>query len=149
MGAYVGRDVLVEFASGLETANPATLAWKTLGMMRGKELSTKWDEVDTTADASLSQTRTSLCTFKSVEFSGDGVSYDDAVHNQLEFELAFHSPSAAMGRQPKFWLRITYPNKMYQGPFTVNEFSNSTAYDAEATWSMAAKSNGAVALTPI
>lgn len=149
MSAYVGRDVLVEFASGLETANPSTLTWKTLGMMRGKELSAKWDEVETTADASPSQTRTRLVTFKSVEFSGDGVSYDDAVHNQLEFEQGVVAPTIATKYQPKFWLRITYPNKMYQGPFTVSEFSNSTAYDAEATWSMAAKSNGAVTLTPI
>lgn len=149
MGAHVGRDVIVEYAPGPETANPATLTWKLLGMMRGKERSTKWDEVDTTADGSPGQTRTSLVTFKSVEFSGDGVSYDDAVHNQLEFEQLVHAPSAGTGYQPKIWFRLTYPNKMYTGPFIVTEFGDSSAYDAEATWSMSAKSNGNVVLTPI
>ena len=47
------------------------------------------------------------------------------------------------------WLRISYPNKVYVGPFIVSEFSNSTAYDAEATWSITANSNGAVSLTAL
>lgn len=149
MGAHVGRDVVVEYAPGSEGANPATLTWKVLGMMRGKERSTKWDEVDTTGDASPNQTRTSLVTFKSVEFSGDGVSYDDAVYNQLEFEQLVHAPTVATGYQPKIWLRLTYPNKIYTGPFIVTEFGDSSAHDAEATWSMSAKSNGNVALTLI
>jgi hypothetical protein len=42
-------------------------------MMRAKGISTSWDTADTTADQSPGFTRTSLVTFKSVEFSGDGV----------------------------------------------------------------------------
>lgn len=147
MTAFVGRDVLVEYAIGLETDDPAGLTFKVLGMMRSKELSTKWDEVDVTADASPDYTRQSLVTFKSIEFSGDGVAYDDAVHNQIEFESNVVNPGVATNYQPKFWLRITFPHKVYEGPFTVNEFSNSAAYDAEVTWSTSAKSNGAVSLT--
>ncbi|MGL6117273.1 phage tail tube protein, partial [Plesiomonas sp.] len=119
------------------------------GMMRGKELNATWDKVDTTGDMSPDYTRTSLVTFKAVEFSGDGVTYTDDMYNQLEFEQGVVNPSAATNNQPMFWLRITYPNKVYTGPFIVNEFSNSTGFDAEATWSISASSNGAVALTTL
>jgi len=146
MSAYVGRDVLVEYAIAQETASPSSLVYSTLGMMRDKDLSIKWDTVDTTGDKSPNQTRQSLVTFKSVEFSGAGVSYDDAVHNQLAFEQHVVSPPSSTANQPKVWLRITYPNKVYEGPFIVGEFSNSTAYDAEATWSITANSNGNVTL---
>lgn len=146
MVAFVGRDVLVEYAVGLETATPASLTYKVLGMMRGKELSASWDSADTTGDKSEAFTRTSLVTFKSVEFSGDGVTYTDDVHNQIDFESNVVNPPVETNYQPKFWLRITYPNKVYTGPFLVTEFTNSTAFDAEATWSISASSNGAVVL---
>lgn len=149
MTAYVGRDCVVEFAIGVETADPLTLTFKTLGMMRGKELNATWETADTTADKSPQFTRTSLVTFKAVEFSGDGVSYTDDIHNQLEFEQHVVNPPVSTGYQPKVWFRISYPNKIYQGPFIVSSFSNSTAYDAEATWSISANSNGAVVLTEI
>lgn len=146
MSAYVGRDVLVEFAIASETANPNALVWSILGMMRDKDLSVSWDTVDTTGDSSPAQNRQQLVTFKNVEFSGSGVSYDDAVHNQLAFEQHVVSPPGTTSNQPKVWLRITYPNKVYTGPFIVSEFSNSSAYDAEATWSITANSNGNVTL---
>lgn len=149
MTAFVGRDVLVEFAIGVETADPNTLTFKTLGMMRGKELNATWDTVDTTADKSPNFTRTSLVTFKAVEFSGDGVSYTDDVYNQIEFEQHVVNPPVSTAYQPKVWLRVTYPNKVYQGPFIVASFGNSNAYDAESTWSISANSNGDVALTVI
>lgn len=146
MSAYVGRDVLVEYAIAQETANPNSLVWAILGMMRDKDLSVSWDTVDTTGDSSPAQNRQQLVTFKNVEFSGSGVSYDDAVHNQLAFEQHVVSPPGTTANQPKVWLRITYPNKVYTGPFIVSEFSNSSAYDAEATWSITANSNGNVTL---
>lgn len=149
MTAYVGRDVSVEFAIALPTANPAGLVYQMLGMMRAKDLKATWDSVDTTADKSPQYTRTSLVTFKAVEFSGDGVSYDDAVYNQLNFEKHAVNPPASTNNQPMVWLRITYPNKVYAGPFVVAEFSNSTPFDGEATWSISAKSNGAINLTPL
>lgn len=151
MGAYVGRDVLVEFSIAPESAVRAGLTYQTLGMMRGKELKASWDTVDTTGDKSAGATRSSLATFKNVEFSGDCVSYDDAVHNQLTFEAHFVNAygNTATQRQPKVWLRITYPNKVYEGPFILTECSNSNGYDAESTLSIAAKSNGDVTLTPL
>lgn len=148
MGAHVGRDVTVEFAIAAEDAVEASLTWLALGMMRGKSVKTTWDTADTTADDSPSFTKTSLVTFKNVEFSGDGVSYDDAVHNQETLEAHVVSPSGA-GAQPKVWFRLTYPSgKTYVGPFIVTEWSNDSPYSDAATWSISAASNGDVVLTP-
>lgn len=149
MGAHVGRDVQVEFAIAAEDAEVGGLTWKTLGMMRGKSISTSWDTADTTADSSPDFTKTALVTFKNVEFSGDGVSYDDAVHNQEELEAHVVSPDAGTGNQPKAWFRLTYPSgKKYTGPFIVSEWSNDSPYSDTATWSISAQSNGDVVFTP-
>ncbi len=149
MGAYVGRDVKVEFALKAETLpKPAAGDYKVLGMMRGKSLGTTWDTVDTTGDKSPNYTKTSLVTFKNVEFSGDGVSYDDDVHNQALLEKHVVSPPVETGNQPKVWFKFTYPGgKVYEGPFIVSSWSNDSPYANEATWSISATSNGDVALT--
>lgn len=150
MGAHVGRDVKVEFALKSEALpKPAVGDYKVLGMMRAKSLNTTWDTVDTTADKSPNFTKTSLVTFKNVEFSGDGVSYDDDVHNQEALEQHVVSPPVETGNQPKVWFKITYPSgKVYEGPFIVSSWSNDSPYANEATWSMSAASNGDVTLTP-
>jgi len=150
MGAHVGRDVKVEFALKSEALpKPAAGDYKILGMMRAKSLNTTWDTVDTTADKSPNFTKTSLVTFKNVEFSGDGVSYDDEVHNQEVLEQHVVSPPVSTGYQPKVWFKITYPSgKVYEGPFIVSSWSNDSPYANEATWSMSAASNGDVTLTP-
>jgi len=149
MGAHVGRDVLVEFAIGSEDAVEAGLVYQNLGMMRGKSIKTSWDTVDTTADDSPGFTKTSLVTFKNVEFSGDGVSYDDAVYNQETLEAHVVSPGIATQNQPKVWFKLTYPSgKVYSGPFIVSEWSNDSPYSDAATWSISASSNGLVTLTP-
>lgn len=149
MGAHVGRDVLVEFAIADEDASPASLTFINLGMMRGKSMKTSWDTADTTADDSPNFTKTSLVTFKNVEFSGDGVSYDDAVFNQEALEAHVVSPGPATANQPKVWFRLTYPSgKKYEGPFIVSEWSNDSPYADAATWSITAASNGDVALIP-
>jgi len=149
MGANVGRDTIIQFAAGLETANPAGLTFKTLGMMRSKSISFTWDTADTTADSSPDYTRTNLVTFKSVEISGDGVSYDDDVHNQDDFESAVVNPGVGTNYQPKVWLKLvtTLPGgdtRTYQGPFIVSEFSREEPYDDAGTFSLSAQSNGAV-----
>lgn len=149
MGAHVGRDVIVEFAIADEATPPQTAAYKILGMMRGKSLNATWDTVDTTGDKSPDHTKTSLVTFKNVEFSGDGVSYDDEIHNQEILEAHVMKPGVSTGNQPKAWLRITYPSgKKYTGPFIVTNWSNDSPYADAATWSMSATSNGAVEMTP-
>lgn len=149
MGAHVGRDVMVEFALGDEDQAEGSLSWLNLGMMRGKSIKTSWDTADTTADDSADFTKTSLVTFKNVEFSGDGVSYDDAIFNQETLEAHVVSPGASTGNQPKAWFRLTYPSgKKYVGPFIVSEWSNDSPYSDAATWSITAMSNGEVTLTP-
>jgi predicted secreted protein len=148
MSAFSGRDVLVEFSIADETATAATLTFSTLGMMRGKSMKTNWDTVDTTADKSPAYTKTSLVTFKSVEFSGDGVSYTEALHNQLQVKQLVISPSAATSFQPKAWMRLTDPDgSFYVGPFIITEWSDERPYADTATWSIKATSNGEVTFT--
>ncbi len=149
MTAFVGRDVLVEFAIADEDASSGSLTWLTLGMMRGKSMKTSWDTVDTTADDSPSFTKTSLVTFKAVEFSGDGVSYTDAVYNQSTLKAHVISPGSTTDNQPKAWFRLTDPDgSTYMGPFIVSEWSDERPYSDTATWSITAMSNGDVAFTP-
>jgi predicted secreted protein len=149
MGAAVGRDTKIEFAIGVEGTAPVVGDWKTLGMMRGKSMKTSWETVDTTADKSPGFTKTNLVTFKSVEFSGDGVSYDDAVHNQKVFKGQAISPGVATNNQPKVWLRLTDPSgDKYEGPFIISEYSDDRPYADASTWSITAMSNGNVVFTP-
>lgn len=148
MPAFVGRDVTVEFAIALETATLGSLSWNALGMMRGKTLNAQWDDVDATADQSPAYTRQNLVTFKMVEFSGDGVTYTDALYNQATFKAQVINPAAGTGNQPKVWLRLTAPDGVTTGPFLVTQWSEERPFDNVATWSIAAKSNGAVTFTP-
>lgn len=148
MTAATGRDTAFEYAIGDENASVGSLVFKELGMMRGKSMKTKWETVDTTADKSPAFTKTNLVTFKSVEFSGDGVTYNDAVYNQNEFKAQVISPGAATAYQPKVWLRMTDITGQYVGPFIIPEWSDERPHAAEATWSMSGMSNGDVVFTP-
>jgi len=149
MGAFVGRDVVLEFAIAAEDATLASLSFSTLGMMRGKSMKTNWDDVDTTADDSPDYTKTSLVTFKMVEFSGDGVSYTDTAYNQNTLRAHVISPGSGTGNQPKAWLRMTDPDgSVYVGPFIITEWADERGHASESTWSLSAKSNGSVTFTP-
>lgn len=148
MTAFVGRDVLMEFAIAKEDALVGALSWQTLGMMRQKAMKTSWDTVDTTADNSPTFTKTSLVTFKAVEFSGDGVSYTDAAYNQQTLKAQVISPGASTDNQPKVWFRMTGPDGTYVGPFIVSEWSDDRGHASESTWSISASSNGSVTFTP-
>lgn len=149
MSAFSGRDVAVEFAIGVETATVGALTFKNLGMMRTKSFKVSWESIDTTADDSPEFTKTSLVSFKSVEFSGDGVSYDDEVYNQSELEAHIHVPGSTTQNQPKIWLRLTFPDAVFVGPFIATEWSRDASYTDAGTWSMAASSNGAITRTPV
>lgn len=149
MSAFSGRDVAVEFAIGVESATLGALTFKNLGMMRTKSFKVSWETIDTTADDSPEFTKTSLVSFKSVEFSGDGVSYDDALYNQAELEAHIHVPGSTTQNQPKIWLRLTFPDAVFVGPFIATEWSRDASYTDAGTWSMAASSNGAVTRTAV
>lgn len=147
---FVGRDVIVNFAIALETATPGGLTFKRLGMLRGKSMKTSWDTVDTTADTSPAYTKTTLVTFKAVEFSGDGVAFGDAVANQKEFKAHVINPGITTGNQPKVWLQMIDPEgDKYEGPFIVTEWSDDRPHADAATFSLSAMSNGAVTFTAV
>lgn len=147
MSAYTGRDVGVEFAIGLETDNPAGLTFKNLGMMRTKQFDVEWATTDTTADDSPDFTETKLVTFKNVSFTGDGVSYEDAIYNQAELEAHVFSPGVSTLNQPKVWLKITFPDAIFQGPFIISKWGKGASYNEAVTWSMEAMSNGQITRT--
>jgi predicted secreted protein len=148
MTAFTGRDVLIEYAIADENASYAGLTFKTLGMMRGKGIKVSWDTVDTTADKSPQFTKTNLVTFKSAEFSGDGVSYTDAVYNQAELKAHVISPGVATANQPKAWVRQTSPDGVIYGPFIFSEWSSDSPFSDAVTWSTSAMSNGAINFVP-
>lgn len=144
MTANVGRDVLVEFSIADEDAVVGGLTWSTLGMMRGKDVKCSWDTADTTADKNPSFTKSQLVTFKNAEFSGNGVTYSDALHNQKTMKSLVYGIV-----QPKAWFRITYPDGSYvRGPFIVTEWNDSNPHAEASTWSIKAMSNGSVTFTP-
>lgn len=148
MGAYTGRDVLIEFAIADENASVGSLNFKILGMMRGKGMEVNWDDADTTADKSPQFTKTSLVTFKATEFTGDGVAYTDAIHNQTELKSHIYNPGSATANQPKIWIRQTAPDGVTVGPFVAKKWGSDAPYDGPATWSLSASSNGAVSFIP-
>jgi len=147
MGAYTGRDVLIEFAIADEDADPGSLVFKRLGMMRGKGMNVSWDTVETTADQSPEFTKTNLVTFKMVEFSGDGVSYTDEIYNQSELKGHVYNPGSATAGQPKAWIKQTAPDGTTVGPFIFTSWESSSPYSDAVTWSTSAMSNGAVTFT--
>lgn len=146
---FTGRDVVCNFAIGLKTDDPDSLTFKRLGMMRAKSTKAAWDTVDVTGDTSPEYTKENLVTFKSVEFTGDGVAYGEDVANQKEFKAHVVNPGSATGNQPMVWLQIIDPDgDEWKGPFIVSEWQDDRPYDDAATWSMKAMSNGAVTYTP-
>ena len=147
MSAMAGRDTLVEFWIAPESANVGTAVWKSLGMMRSKSLSDKWETIDTTADKSPDFTKTSLVSFKAVSFSGDGVTYTEDSYNQDEFSSNVCTIPAIKANAAKVWLRISNANKIRVGPFIVTEWSEEMPYDGACTWSISAESNGQVTVT--
>lgn len=142
-GAHTGDLVLVEFALKAPSVTPAGGDWKTLGAMRGKSVKVSRETKDATADNSAA--KESLVTkFVSLEISGDGVSRDEAVHNQEALEALVVDDG-----QPDAWFRVTYPNgKQYTAPCIVTEWENTSPHDDVITWKLTASNNGAITFTP-
>lgn len=146
MSAYDGKTCAVSFSIQPETAAPDGLTWTVLGMMRTKSLKISWDTADTTADSTPDSAKSAIATRKSVEFSGDGVSYDDAAYNQRILKAHINLPGATTQNQPKAWIKMQFESgESYIGPFMITGLSvDAPEADAE-TWSIEATSNGPVA----
>lgn len=148
MGAFTGRDVVIEFAIADEAASYAGLTFKVLGMMRDKGMNVSWDTVDVTADKSPQFTKENLVTFKQVEFSGSGVARTEAIHNQAELKSHIYNPGSATSNQPKIWLRQTAPDGVTYGPFIASSWNSAAPYADGVTWELSAMSNGAITFVP-
>lgn len=146
-GAFLGRDVAVFFAIACPNAKPSSKDYKALGMMRGKTLSVEWETADATADKSADYTKESMVTYKSVSFSGDGVSRAEAIHNKKELKRHIINPGETTGAQPYVWLKIVSPVDVTEGPFLCTSFEEENPNDDVSTWSIECESAGQVTVT--
>lgn len=146
-GAFLGRDVAVFFAIACPNAKPSSEDYKALGMMRGKTLSVEWETADATADKSADYTKESMVTYKSVSFSGDGVSRAEAIHNQKDLKRHIINPGETTGAQPYVWLKIVSPVDVTEGPFLCTSFKEEDPNDDVSTWSIECESAGKVTVT--
>ena len=106
-GAYVGREVAVEYSLNQSTTViPSDFV--VLGAMRAKSFGNEWDTIDVTADNSPGNTRQNLATYKTFNPSGSGISHGDDALNQDALELYVNAPTNG---QPCGWIRITQTNR--------------------------------------
>ncbi|EPE4655899.1 phage tail tube protein [Escherichia coli] len=143
-GSFIGRDVAVFFAIACPNAKPADEDYLELGMMRGKTLSVEWETADATADKSADYTQESLVTYKTVSFSGDGVSRTEEIYNQKALKRHTINPGEATGGQPYVWLKIVSPVDVTEGPFLCTNFEEEDPHDDVCTWSIECSSAGQV-----
>ena len=146
-GAFLGRDVAVFFAIACPNAKPSSDDYKALGMMRGKTLSVEWETADATADKSADYTKESMVTYKSVSFSGDGVSRTEEIHNQKALKRHVINPGETTGAQPYVWLKLVSPLDVTEGPFLCTSFKEEDPNDDVSTWSIECESAGQVNVT--
>lgn len=148
MSAHDGKTCAVSFSLQPQTASVGGLAWTTLGMMKTKSMKIAWDTADSTADSTPDAAKTAVATRKSVTFSGDGVSYDDAAYNQKVLKAHINAPGVTTQYQPKAWIKMVYESgETYIGPFMITSLSNDSPEADVETWSIEATSNGNVAYT--
>ncbi|EFF6379709.1 hypothetical protein B1O87_002964 [Escherichia coli] len=148
-GAFTGRDVAVFYAIACPNAKPVDEEYQALGMMRGKTLSVEWETSDATADKSADYTQESLVTYKSVTFSGDGVSRTEEIYNQKTLKRHVLTPDEATGGQPYVWLKIVSPLDVTEGPFLCTSFEEENPYDDVSTWSIECSSAGQVTVNDL
>ncbi|EOJ7560212.1 phage tail tube protein [Escherichia coli] len=147
-GAFTGRSVAVFYAIGCPNVQPGEENYKELGMMRGKTVSVEWETADTTADKSAAFTKESMVTYKSITFSGDGVSRTEELYNQKAFKRHAITPGVETGNQPYVWLKIVGQD-VTEGPFLITSFSEESPHDDVVTWSIEATSAGSVTITDV
>ena len=143
-GSFLGRDVAAFYAIACPNAKPEESAYKALGMMRGKSLSVEWETADATADKSADYTKESMVTYKSVSFSGDGVSRTEEIHNQKALKRHVINPGETTGAQPYVWLKLVSPLDVTEGPFLCTSFKEEDPHDDVSTWSIECESAGKV-----
>lgn len=143
-GSFLGRDVAVFYAIACPNTKPLDDAYKALGMMRGKSLSVEWETADATADKSADYTKESMVTYKSVSFSGDGVSRTEENHNQKALKRHVINPGETTGAQPYVWLKLVSPLDVTEGPFLCTSFKEEDPHDDVSTWSIECESAGKV-----
>jgi predicted secreted protein len=143
-GAFTGRDVVVLYAIGCPEIQPQADDYARLGMMRGKTISAEWDTADATGDMSPQFTKENLTTYKSVSFSGDGVSRKEEIYGQKAIKRHVYNPPATTSNQPFVWLKIISPLDITEGPFLVSKWEDQDPHDDIATWSIEASSAGLV-----
>ncbi|EME5699215.1 hypothetical protein VY440_001104 [Escherichia coli] len=148
-GSFLGRDVAVFYAIACPNAKPSDDDYKALGMMRGKTLSVEWETADATADKSADYTKESMVTYKSVSFSGDGVSRTEEIHNQKALKRHTINPGETTGNQPYVWLKIVSPVDVTEGPFLCTSFKEEDPHDDVSTWSIECSSAGQVTVDDI
>lgn len=148
-GSFLGRDVAVFYAIACPNAKPDHSDYKALGMMRGKSLSVEWETADATADKSANYTKESLVTYKSVTFSGDGVSRTEEGYNQEALKRHVINPGETTGVQPYVWLKLVSPLDVTEGPFLCTSFKEEDPHDDVSTWSIECESAGAVTVSDV
>lgn len=148
-GSFLGRDVAVFYAIACPNAEPSDDDYKPLGMMRGKTLSVEWETADATADKSANYTKESMVTYKSVSFSGDGVSRTEDIYNQKLLKRHTINPDKTTGNQPYVWLKIVSPFDVTKGPFLCTSFKEEDPHDDVSTWSIECSSAGHVTVGDI
>ena len=128
-----GKSILAEFSAICGDVDPRTATFQPIGSMRGKDFTFSADTIDTTADDSDSGFRSNLVTFKTFEFTGDGIcrfgSEADS-GNSILTDLFFEED------QPMAWFRFTFPDRTFYVYSIINEMSRSAPFDDAVTFSM-------------
>lgn len=132
---FVGRAVLVEYLLACGDVDPRLGAFSPVGSMRGKDLTLSSDTVDTTADDSSGGFRSNLVTFKTLEFTGDGVCRAGTTADSGQTILLDHFIEQD---QPVLWMRFTYPDRTIYAYMILTEFSRSAPFDEAVTFSLTA-----------
>lgn len=130
-----GASVLVEYALACGDVDPKTLTFQRMGSMRGKDLTLSADTIDTTTDTSSGGYRSSLASFKTMEFTGDGLCRVGDASDSGQTQLTKHMVDEP---QPVLWLRFTYPDLTFTAYMILTEMSRSAPNDDAITFSMTA-----------
>ena len=147
MGAFLGRDCVIEILAGKDTRvkvngvipKPVNPTYLVLGGTRGLEKGASWDTVDVTNRSSTGNVRESLVTFLAVDGSTDGVYLPETAENVVATEDYFTAPPSG---QPYAWIRVTRPGptagaKVQEELYVLlTEFSFSAPHDDAATFNM-------------